>query len=145
MTTNDNSELRLHPIDMLPVIREIIDGGLEDITTNLTNIKAIQARPYGTLDEKTAARFISLFTEGLEFIPAFANQLAHWQQTKLTDTQRHEVARLQTQLGPLEAALTEGLAIANEMTERTIEKIMAKSDEQLGLEAVIHSLIHKPL
>jgi len=143
MTTNDNREPRLHPIDMLPVIRDVIDGGLEDITTNLADIKAVQARPYGALDEKTTARFVSLFTEGLEFIPVFADQLAHWQQTKLTkltEPQRHEVARLETQLGPLEAALTEGLAIANEMTERTIEKIMAKSDQQFGLEALIRSL-----
>jgi hypothetical protein len=40
----------------------------------------------------------------------------------------------------LEAALKEGLAIGNEMTGRTIEKVMAKSDEELGLEALIRAL-----
>ncbi len=124
-------------IDMLPVIRNLIDGGLEDTTANLANIKAIHAREYGTLDAQTAARFVALFAEGLEFLPIYKEQLARWQRSKLTEAERNEVTRLQGLLGPLETVLKEGQAIANDMTERTIEKVMSKSDELLGLEALL--------
>jgi hypothetical protein len=140
----DKDVPQYHAISMLPVIRDLIDGGLEHITSNLANIKAIHAREYGTLDEHTAVRFVALFADGLEFVPIYTEQLARWQRTKLSDGERKEVTRLQGQLGPLEATLEEGLAIAKEMTERTIEKVMAKSDEQLGLEALIRAAGRKP-
>ena len=133
-----------HPISMLPTIRDLIDGGLEDITSALTNIKAVHGREHGTLDDHTAKRFVRLFADGLEFVPFHTEQLARWQKTKLTDTQRKEVTRLQGQLGPLKAALTEGLAIADEMTERTIEMVMGKSDLELGLEALLRAASTTP-
>jgi hypothetical protein len=137
-------EPQFQPISMLPVIRDLIDGGLEDITANLANIKAVHASEYGTLDAHTAARYVALFAEGLEFVPIYKEQLARWLRIKLTDTERKEVTRLQGQLGPLEAVLKEGRAIANEMTKRTIEKVVAKSDEQLGLEALLRAAGRKP-
>jgi hypothetical protein len=133
---------QFHPISMLPTIRDLIDGGLEDFAASLANIKAVHAREYGTLDDHTAKRFVALFADGLEFVPIYTEQLARWQRTNLTPTQREEVTRLQAQLRPLEATLTEGLAIANEMTNRTIEKVMAKSDLELGIEATIRAARH---
>jgi hypothetical protein len=54
-------------------------------------VRLLGLGPYGTLDKETAARFVSAFAEGLEFIPVYPEQLARWQRTKLTDTERNEV------------------------------------------------------
>jgi hypothetical protein len=101
---SDERVPQYHPISMLPVIRDLIDGGLADITSNLANIKAIHAREHGTLDEHTAARFVALFAEGLEFVPVYTEQLARWHRLTLSDAERKEVTRLQQQMVPLRAA-----------------------------------------
>lgn len=125
------------PISMLPTITGLIDGGLEDATGNVRNLREVHQREYGTLDEHTVARFIAYFTEGLEFLPIYTEQLQRWQRSNLTEPQRREVTRLQGQLPPLKAAHTEGLNLANDMQQRTIEKVMAKSDLELGLDALV--------
>ena len=96
---HENKTPQNHPIRMLPVFRDLIDGGLEDITSNLANIKAIHAREHGTLDDHTAKRFVALFAEGLEFVPLHAKQLARWlKSSKITATDRAEVMRIQAKL-----------------------------------------------
>jgi hypothetical protein len=64
----------------------------------------------------------------------FDTQLERWQTGTLTDRQRKEVERLTGQMYKLHAAIADILAMAAELSKGTIEKQMAKSDEQLGRE-----------
>ena len=64
----------------------------------------------------------------------FDTQLERWQTGTLTDRQRKEVERLAGQMRKLHAAIADILAMAAELSKGTLEKQMAKSDEQLGLE-----------
>ncbi len=76
---------QFYPISMLPTIRDLIDGGL-------ANIKAVHAREYGTLDDRTAKRFVALFADGLEFVPIYAEQLGRWQRAILRAAAHHVMA-----------------------------------------------------
>jgi hypothetical protein len=51
--------------------------------------------------------------------------------------QRHEIGRLTDQLTELRQVLTACLALADEMKDGTIEKILAKDDVELALEFLL--------
>jgi hypothetical protein len=55
----------------------------------------------------------------------------------LNATQKREVERLEQQLKKLIGVNTEILTLANQLKEGTIEKVLGKSDLQLGLEALM--------
>lgn len=59
---------------------------------------------------------------------------------KLTTAQQKEVERLAGQMKRLHEVITAILTLANELKERTIEKVLAKSDVELGLEALLRGL-----
>ncbi len=67
----------------------------------------------------------------------FEEQLRRWEVQELTDVQRREIGRLTSQLGQLREVIAAVLALADELKSGTIEQVQAKSDAQLGLEALL--------
>ena len=63
--------------------------------------------------------------------------IARWKRTELTATQRQEVERLGSQLAALREATQSVLSIADELKDSTIEKVLAKSDLELGLDSLL--------
>jgi hypothetical protein len=53
---------------------------------------------------------------------------------KLSVGQRHEVDRLTEQVGRCRTVIDSILSLAEQLKQRTIEKVLAKSDLELGLE-----------
>jgi hypothetical protein len=66
-------------------------------------------------------------------------QLRRWRGQRLTDAQRREIARLEGVARDLRLVLTQVLELADELGEGTIERQLAKSDLELGLEYVLRS------
>src|ERR1700730_5106939 len=64
----------------------------------------------------------------------FEEQLARWKMDKLSVGQRHEVDRLTEQVGRCRTVINSILSLAEQLTEGTIEKVLAKSDLELGFE-----------
>jgi hypothetical protein len=64
---------------------------------------------------------------------SFEEQLARWKRDKLSVGQRHDVDRLTEQLGRCRNVIDSILSLAEQLKERTIEKVLAKSDLELGL------------
>jgi hypothetical protein len=79
-------------------------------------------------------RVIQVFTKQQKDLPLFDEQLSRWQALLLTTEQRAEVERLIKQMARLHEVHDDVLALARELSQGTIEKVMGKSDEQLGLE-----------
>ncbi|MCA1697479.1 MAG: hypothetical protein LC790_00655, partial [Actinobacteria bacterium] len=75
--------------------------------------------------------------EGLEWCDVYDRQLARWQEQRLTGAQRTEVERLQGVQQELRLVLTQILELADELGKGTIERQLAKSDLELGLECVL--------
>jgi signal transduction histidine kinase len=97
----------------------------------------VRDRPQ-VLDDATVERSIKLHTEQRDFLWVFAEQLARWRNEQPTDAQRRELDRLEEQLERLRAVLDDILALAKELKQGTIERVLAKSDLELGLEALLH-------
>jgi len=66
-----------------------------------------------------------------------SQQLARWRRERPTDAQRRELDRLEGQIERLRAVLTDILALAEELQQGTLERVLAKSDLELGLEALL--------
>jgi hypothetical protein len=63
--------------------------------------------------------------------------LRRWQAGQLTAQQRAEVTRLRGQMAKLRQINSDVLALAEELSKGTIEKQLAKSDFELGLETLL--------
>jgi len=98
-------------------------------------LRSVRERPY-VLDDALVTRMLRLYTEQREDLSMYEEQLRRWRHTPLTDPQRREVDRLGTQLVRLRSTITEILTIAEEVKSQTIEKLLAKSDIEVGLEAL---------
>jgi hypothetical protein len=96
-----------------------------------------KARPHA-LDDYTVNRVIKVFTEQQEDLWLFDEQLKRWLAGKLTGQQRKEVERLRGQMKKLRGQITMILALADELGKGTIEKVLGKSDAELGLEFLLN-------
>ena len=122
---------------MLPTIATHIDGMLEAAQEQYQTLLPAKARPHA-LDDYTVNRVIKVFTEQQSDLWLFDEQLKRWSKTTLSAQQRKEVERLQGQMKKLREQIMAILALADELAKGTIEKVMAKSDAELGLEFLLN-------
>ncbi len=126
------------PISKLPLIATHIDGMLEAAQEQHQTLLPAKARPHA-LDDYTVNRVIKVFTEQQNDLRLFDEQLKRWSKEALSTQQRKEVERLHGQMKKLREQITTILALADELSKGTIEKVMAKSDAELGLEFLAQS------
>ncbi len=129
---------RFHPIEMLPVIAELIDGYAQDASTLLPNLRDVHDRPH-VFDDALVDRVEAVYGETTELLPVFEEQLRRWGETALTTPQRAEVARLSGQVTRLRPMVQEVLALTAEIRRGTIDRVMEKSDLELGLEVLFRA------
>ncbi|MEZ2659192.1 hypothetical protein [Aneurinibacillus aneurinilyticus] len=124
------------PIYNLPLITDMIDGQLVEAIDQHKNLLEAQSKPH-VLDGYIVRRIIRVYTDQLEFVPIYQKQLEKWQEeTHLTAEQQSEIKRLQKQVEQWKQVLTDILDLANKLKEGTIEKVMAKSDLELGIQSL---------
>ena len=124
------------PLTALPLIASLIDGELADGQEHHATLLSVRDRPY-VLDDATIERSLKLHTEQRDFLGVFAEQLAHWRNERPSSAQRRELDRLEGQLGRLRKVLSDILELAEELQQGTIERVLAKSDLELGIEALL--------
>ena len=124
------------PLTALPLIASLIDGELADGQEHHATLLSVRDRPY-VLDDATVERTIKLHAEQRDFLGVFVEQLARWRHEHPTDAQRRELGRLEGQLERLRVVLTNILELAEELQQGTIERVLAKSDLELGIEALL--------
>ncbi len=136
MAAKDTPQPTWQPIARLSMMATHIDGMLESAKENYANLQEARPKPH-VLDDYTVGRVIQVYSVQRDDLWLFDEQLRRWQAGNLTTRQRTEVERLQGQMKRLREVITAILALADELKERTIEKVMAKSDAELGLEYLL--------
>jgi len=121
------------PIGKLPVIAYAIDGMLGSAEEQYPTLEEARPQPH-MLDDYTVGRVVEVYTEQRNDLWLYEEQLRRWSAQALTAAQRREVERLTGQLGRLRAVIDKILALMDELKGGTIEKILAKSDLEVGLE-----------
>jgi len=124
------------PIERLPLLATHIDGMLESATEQYETLQLAKPKPF-VLDDYTVGRVIKVFTTQQGDLWLFDEQLRRWERGPLTNAQRQEVERLAGQMLQLHEVISAILRLAEQLKERTIEKMLAKSDVELGLETLL--------
>jgi len=133
---------QFHPISMLPVFTDMIDGMLESSLEQFDNMGLVIDKPH-VLDDATLKRMITLYTDQLEDQQLFLNQMERWKQEKLSDAELTEVNRLISQSGKLKEINEKILKLSRSIEHATIDKIIAMDDEELAL-SVLSGKIKPP-
>jgi hypothetical protein len=123
------------PISQLPLLAQHIDGMLESASVQHDLLQQARPRPY-VLDDYTVGRVKEVFTTQQGDLWLFDEQLERWKTLSLTAAQRQEVERLVAQMQQLHAVIAAILELAKELEQGTIERQLAKSDLELGLEVL---------
>ncbi len=122
------------PISFLPNLAEMVDGMLESAEDVYGSLQQAQHRPH-VMDDYTIGRVKEVHTTQRNDLWLYEEQLSRWQDTTPTPAQETEIKRLQQQLDRLKGVLTACLALADELAEETIEKVLGKSDVGLAIES----------
>ncbi|MBA3439319.1 MAG: hypothetical protein H0T92_05560 [Pyrinomonadaceae bacterium] len=125
------------PVSFLPQIAEMIDGMLESAAENHRLLQ--QARP-GSLDDATVERVVRVYTTQRDDLRLYIDQLSRWEKEPLDEKQSREVARLQQQLDRLRRVLSDVLVLAEKLKELTIERLLSRSDAEIGLDFLLGKL-----
>ena len=139
----DERAVNWQPVSALPLIGRIIDDSLESIQEVYQDLLAARDRPH-VLDDHTVGRVKEVYTAQRDDHWLYEEQLARWRQEPLSPTQQEEVERLEKQGARLRETLDATLALADELAQGTIEKVLAKSDLEVGLEAFLGKYRPRP-
>lgn len=130
----EKQEQNWHPISMLPMLSTMISGQLQEAKDQYQNLLQAEHKPY-VLNDEIVERTIKVYKEQLDFIYVYENQLSKWHDEEtLTTKIEADLSKSQVQLQELTKVLTNILTLADKLKSGTIEKVMGKSDLELGLE-----------
>lgn len=130
-----NPEPRWQPISALPELAGIIDGMLRD--SQEEHQRLLEARPRAhELDDYTVSQVVRAFTDQAKTLGIYEQQLDRWLRFGLQSDQAYEVDRLKAQLGRLATLSANILALAEDVKQGTIERMLEKNDAEVGLESL---------
>ena len=123
------------PLSMLPTLTAMAEEALTDSTDQLANFRAAQERPY-SVDDATIAHAERVYTEQGQFLGIYAEQCQRWQQSTSSPRQQQALSHLASIVAQTTAINIAILALLPELKDVTIERLMQKSDLDLGIEAL---------
>ena len=138
----DKQERIWHPISMLPVFSELIDGMLDSAVEQLESIRFVLDKPH-VLDDDTVNRIITLYSEQLDDHWIFETQFTQWKKDGLSEIEEKEVDRLMQQLEKLKMHGEKILRLAHSIEHNSIDKIIGMDEAELAL-AVLSGKIKPP-
>ena len=127
------------PISELPLVGYLIRELLASAAEQYESLLAVRPKPH-VLDDATINRVLRLYREEKEDFWIYEEQLARWRKKPLTAGQREEIDDLGRVLERAKPLIDSVLSLADELSHGTIEKVMGKSDLELGLDAIMGML-----
>ena len=137
MSTPPEREQNWYPVSQVSWITAHIQEGSAVTAHQLELLQPALARP-GLLDEATVARIIRVHQDQAGDLVLFQNQADRWKATpRLTAAQQADVAGYEAAVAQLRQVNSDVLAAADQLARITIEAVLARSDLELGLEALL--------
>ena len=132
----DRENITWQPISFLPQIAEMIDGMLEASRETFEPFCQIKVH-----DDYTIKRIFEVTGQQVKDEWMYDDQLKIWlDSSEIEAGQREEIYRLQGQMAELKKVNRKILAIAEKHKDKTIEKILGKSDTELGMDFLMGKL-----
>ena len=128
------------PLSRLPMLTAHIADGVAQAEEHLALLREGIEQPY-RLDEATRARSVRAFTDTRsDLTDLFAPQGERWAAQNPGAMRRREVEAYQQLVARHLELVDQVLAAGEEMKAYTIEALIAKSDLEVGIEAVVRDL-----
>lgn len=125
-----------HDIGMLPMITMLIRGTLENTQDQYQTLTEAREKPH-VLDDETVDRVIRLYTAQAEDVGIYTEQLRQWlADVRITPYERQEVMRLVKEVSELHELGEKILALADELKQGTIDRILEMDEAELALEVL---------
>jgi hypothetical protein len=124
------------PISQMLLIASMIDDSLNDTREHLETLTEARARPH-VLDDATIDRVDQLHTEQMEYVDIYARQIARWRTEKPSVAQTLDLDHMEKQNHQLRTVTADVLALAGELRKGTINRVLAMSDLELGIQALL--------
>jgi hypothetical protein len=83
------------------------------------------------LDDATIDRVEQVHTEQMDYVEIYTQQISRWRKAKPSAAQARELDRMDSQNQQLRALTADVLALASELREGTIERVLGMSDLEL--------------
>jgi hypothetical protein len=132
----NRENINWQPLSFLPQLAYMIDGMLESAQETYGPFSQIKVH-----DDFTIKRVIEVTGQQIEDEWLYDEQLEKWsQQPDLKTAQRNEIKRLQGQMAELKKVNRDILAIAEKHKDKTVEKVLEKSDAEIGLDFLMGKL-----
>jgi hypothetical protein len=128
-----NDQVNWQPISQMPLIASMIDTSLDDTREHLATLTKARAKPH-VLDDATIDRVERVHTEQMEFVATYTQQINRWCGEKPSAVQTRALDRMATQNQQLREVTADVLALARELRNGTIERVLGMSDVELGLQ-----------
>lgn len=126
-----------HPISKLEFFVDHTRRWLADVQENAEALEEARTKPH-VLADTDVARIKRVYTEQADDLALFEEQAKKWGQLPdLSPSRHHKLQILNDQLARLRELNKRVLALADELAQGTIDTVMAASDVELGLAALL--------
>lgn len=132
------NQVNWQPISQMPLIASMITASLNDTREHLGTLTKAKDRPH-VLDDATIDRVEQVHTEQMQYINIYTQQIARWRTAKPSAVQAKELDRMEKQNQQLRDVTMDVLALAGELRQGTIERVLGLSDLELGLQTLLHT------
>lgn len=119
------------PISYLPIVFDLFGGQLEEAQALHGKLVSCSPHPH-VLDDATLGRIRQVYSEQREFLPVHREQFKRWQSEVSTPEQRDMLSHLTARADQLSALQDQILALVDELSQGTIDRIMGMSDVDLA-------------
>lgn len=120
------------PISQLPMLATMVAGILEN--TELQKQQFLEAvdKPH-VLDDAIVKRALRLYRDQIEDILLYENQSKDWLEGELKEVQQEIIRKMLLQIEQIRDSSQTILTLLSEIEKGTINRIMAMSDEEVGI------------
>jgi hypothetical protein len=126
------NQVNWQPISQMPLIASMITASLNDTREHLGTLSKAKDRPH-VLDDATLNRVEQVHTEQMDYVEIYAQQIGRWRNERPSAAQARELDRMDDQNRQLRDITADVLALAGELRNGTIERVLGMSDIELGL------------
>jgi len=132
-------EPTFQPISFLPMLISIIDDTYENTEDQYVTLMEIEDKPY-KLDNSIIAQIFKVYKEQIELLDVFEMQLKKWKELLLNEEQENQIKITSDKLLEIKKQTNSILEFANMYKDKTIEKLLAKDDAEVGLEFLLNNM-----
>lgn len=122
-------------IEKLPTFEKLLNE--EVLETQKLNqlLEETEDKPY-LMDDTTMNRSVKFYQNGIDYMPYYQKQFNRWKAKELTSEQINKITELEFLVDLQMRFLEYGMALSKKIAKNTIEKILSKSDFEIGFEAI---------